>query len=715
MAREMKRICSLILTSAVLLANVQANDFSNSQVEFENDLIPVFTKLGCNAGACHGAAIGRGGFKLSLYGGDPAADYVSIVKHLEGRRVNQQRPERSLLLLKPTEELAHEGGYLIEDGDESGKLLLQWIQQGAKLDSNKSLTQVVVSPQSATINDLDKKVDISVVASYSDGSTRDVTRWTVFTPEDTSAVEISATAQAQVRRKGRHIVVARFLTEVVPLEFIAPINASVAHKESSSDNFIDVEIDKRLQALGLPKSGPAGDQQFLRRVSLDLTGRLPSPKLYADAAAGLDRKAIVDRLVESEEFDHYWTWQFAKLFRMHGGPNGVQLDGLGAYHGWLSKQIADDVGYDEMARQMIHASGPKNAEGPANFYGTVKGAREQAELFSELFMGSRMRCANCHNHPLDRWTQNDYHGLAAIFARVDMGAVVSVKPAGAVIHPKTLENARLRIPGEYTLEEEVLDGRQQLTNWLTHEDNPYFAKAIVNRLWKYMMGRGLVEPVDDFRDTNPATHPQLLDELAEDFIAHDYQLKRTLKLIVSSDAYTRSSNAIPSNKDDDRFYSHAVREPLEPEVLADAIADVLGLTEKYGQFPMGTRAIELMNPKTPSRTLDVLGRCGRETTCESTAAPAGGLPQKLHLFNGPILNARINAPGSRLARELEIGTPGIEIVSKFYLTALGREPSATERTFWLDKLRTIPPKEHPQLLEDFVWSLLTCEEFAHKN
>lgn len=685
-----------------------------SRVEFENDLIPLFTKLGCNAGACHGAAIGRGGFKLSLYGGDPKADYSAIVHQLEGRRVNQSNPDQSLLLLKPTEELAHGGGYLIEDGDESGELLLNWIQQGALPTSTRTLKNVEVRPQSIVIPDLESEIELSATAYYSDGTSRDVTRWTVFTAEDDSAISIRDGKSASALRKGRHIIVARFLTEVIPIEILVPINPSYDAKSETHAGFIDREVDARLGTLGLPKSAPSDDLAFLRRISLDLTGRLPTEEQVRAVANGLDRKELIDRLLDSEEFNQYWTWQIAKLFRMRG-PNGQSTDGLNAYHGWLASQISGNVSYAEMARQMIHAAGNKSDNGPANFYGTAGGPREQAELFSELFMGSRMRCANCHNHPLDRWTQDDYHGLAAIFARVDMGDVVKPKPSGAVIHPKTLENASLRIPGDYTLDESTQDGRQNLTNWLTDADNPYFAKAIVNRLWKSMMGRGLVEPVDDFRDTNPATHPQLLNLLAQDFVSNGYQLKQTLRLIAMSNAYARSADATAANKDDDKFYSHALREAIEPEVLADAIADVLGVSEKYGPNANGTRAIELANPKTPSRTLDVLGRCDRESSCESEGAVAGGLPQKLHLFNGPLLNARINAPGSRLRKMLDAGTPSAEIVTTFYSIALGRKPSIDEGMFWSRSLESVPSADHPTLLEDFVWSLLTCEEFAHKN
>ncbi len=359
------------------------------------------------------------------------------------------------------------------------------------------------------------------------------------------------------------------------------------------------------------------------------------------------------------------------------------------------------------------ATGDTHESGPANFYRTDSGQREQAEFVSELFMGSRLRCANCHNHPLDRWTQDDYHGLAAIFARVERGRVVSAKPSGQTIHPRTLEPAIQRIPGERFLADDATDGRKQLADWLADSSNPYFAKAIVNRLWRHMMGRGLVEPVDDFRDTNPATHPALLDKLAEDFAANDYSLRHTLRLIASSATYARSANATAENKDDDRFYSHAARRPLEPEVLADAISDALGVAGKYGNEPDGTRAVMLVNPKTPSPALDILGRCGRAESCESSAGAIGGLPQKLHMFNGALLNARIAVDGSRLKQLHSSGKQPMEIVNSLYLTALNRHPSEREQEHWKGKLATLKTTDDQRaFLEDFVWALMTCNEFV---
>ncbi len=694
---------------------------SNERINFENDLIPIFTKFGCNAGACHGSAAGRGEFKLSLFGGNPKADYEAIVRQIAGRRINLIHPEKSLVILKPTAQTRHGGGQVLKENDVPVQLLHDWIRQGARYEKKRHLKNVHITPKKQIVSNLKQTMQLKASAHFSDGTTEDVTRWTVFTPEDTSAIEINpASAIAKLNRRGRHIIIARYLTEVIPIEFIAPLNettnisSNTNNTVEKTDVTIDTEIHKLLATLRLPVSANADDATFLRRVTLDLTGRLPTPENVEAFLAKTNlkkRETLVDTLLTSEEFNVYWSLQLAKLFRVRSLDRNTQ--GVYAYHQWLSKQIRDGVGYDKIARSVILATGDSHQVGAANFYRTVEGPREQAELMSELFMGARLRCANCHNHPLDRWTQDDYHGLAAIFAKVENEQIVRLKPTGKVIHPVTREEAKLRIPGARFLSADVVDGRRELTDWLTNAQNPYFAKAIVNRLWKAMMGRGLVEPVDDFRSTNPATHPDLLTALADDFITNGYDLRHTLRQIAQSNAYARSANALPQNRIDDRFYSHALQKPLTPEVLADAISDVLGVPDTYGNQPAGTRAVALIDPNTRSDALDILGRCSRETSCETSVGTADGLQRKLHLFNGNLINARIGVPNSRLDKSISSGTLPMEIVRDFYLAALSRHPTDKEQTFWKQHIEVnASANTQRAILEDMVWSLLTCNEFV---
>ncbi|MGI9466047.1 MAG: DUF1549 domain-containing protein [Rubripirellula sp.] len=697
---------------------------SDAVIDFDHDVIPVLTKAGCNTGACHGAAIGRGGLKLSLYGSDPVADYRAIALELKGRRVNLLEPEQSLVLMKPTEAMEHGGGFRIDPESKAAARLTQWIRAGAKYDDLKLRPQFLrleVLPSSVVIRDPNERLNLKSVAHFSDGSVRDVTRETVFTPEDPAAVEVDfQTAQVRVLRNGRHVVIARYLSQVKPVEIMLPFRGASLNGDADDQRqfldqkqFIDRAINELLATLGIPLSGDAGDDVFLRRVTLDLTGRLPDAETMQVFLADDESKRrvnLIDRLLESDEFTEYWTLQLAKLLRIHVQP-GNEI-GAQRYHQWLRRQIAENVGYDVIAKKLLTAQGDTSQVGQANFYRTVGGPREQAEFTSELFMGTRLRCANCHDHPLDRWTQDDYHGLAAVFAKIRSGQTVEVSDNGQVIHPKTGKNAIPRIPGAKFVDESD-EPLNAFADWLVADQNPYFARAIVNRLWKVMMGRGLVEPADDLRATNPATHPKLLKKLADDFAEHGFDLRHTVRLIAESQAYARSSHAIRGNESDVRYYSHRIDQSLEPEVLADAISDVLGISESYGDKPLGTRAVNLANPKIASQTLDALGRCARESSCEVPVASAGtgGLTLKLHLFNGPVLNRRIAASHGRLSRLIVAGKTNESIVEEFYRVALSRPVTKSEKEFWSRQLKE-RNGERRKLLEDFVWSLLTCKEFV---
>lgn len=710
----MKQIVTLLIALACGVVQSPASD----RVDFVNDVMPVLTKVGCNTGACHGSAAGRGNFKLSLYGGNPQADYEAIVREISGRRINLQKPEESLIILKPTFAIDHGGKFLLDDDDDGTQLLLRWIQEGAEKVTHRELERVEFTPRTYFIEKTDVDVQLRAEAFYADGSSQDVTPWTVFSAEDSSAVRIDKdSAVATPLRGGRHIITARYLDSVAPIEIVIPLSDKpVDLAGQPRRNFIDDEVLSRLATLRLPVSPQADDSTFIRRVSLDLTGRLPEADKVMAYLANQDQNKngeLIDELVQTDAFNEYWSYKLAKWLRMGKDPNDE--NGIATYRLWLSNQIEKGVGYNEIARTLILATGDTHNIGPANFYRTVDGPREQAEFVSELFMGSRLRCANCHNHPLDKWTQDDYHGLASIFSKIENAQIVRVRASGDVIHPRTREPAVARIPGEYYLKDKTQDGREDLAEWLTAEDNPYFAKAIVNRLWSSLMGRGLVEPVDDMRDTNPATHPKLLNRLAEDFAASGYRLRPMLKRIATSATYARSSNTVPGNAEDDRYYSHALRRPLEAEVLADGISYVLNVPAQYGGKAPGQRAVTLVDLYTPSLTLDILGRCGREESCESETSISGGLTRNLHLLNGELINARISREEGRLARFFDADTAPMDIIDELYLVALSRKPVGATRRFWREQLANVESVEQQQgLLEDFLWSLLASSKFNSK-
>jgi hypothetical protein len=682
-------------------------------IDFDTEIIPVLTKAGCNAGACHGAAAGRGGLHLSLWGADAAADYEALVHAFEGRRVNTLRPAASLMIAKPTGYLDHGGGQVLDEDSPGAQRLLDWIRSGAPPGGSRKLERLEISPLSHVSPSLSAEVQLRAVATFDDGRREDVTQWTVFTPSDPSAVQVDAErGVARILRRGQQVLIARFLERVVALQWMVPLSDQpVDHSRLPRRNFIDEQILATLATLNLSVSPPADDAAFLRRVSLDLTGRLPAPQTvdaFLRDPSENKREALVDSLLADEALVDYWTLFLARLLRVHSLPN--EQEGMQAYVQWLREQVAEQTPLDKLARDLLTATGDSHAVGPANFGRMVPDARAQAELVGQFFLGMRMGCANCHNHPLDRWTQDDYHGLAAVFARLDRGRHVRLLARGAVTNLRTNEPAVPRIPGERYLPEGG-DPRQAVADWLTSGDNLYFARAMVNRLWRAMFGRGLVEPADDLRQTNPPTHPELLDRLAQDFVQSGFSLRHTLRQIATSSTYARSDRTLSGNATDDRFYSHALPRPLAPEVLVDAIADVTGVAETFAGQPHGTRAVQIVDPLAPAPALDILGRCTRITGCEESGADGGGLPAQLHLVNGELINRKLADSSGRLQQRIGEGQANEQIVDEFYVRAFSRHASAAELARWGERLATDDPHERQRRLEDFVWSLLTSRQF----
>lgn len=693
-------------------------------LDFDTDILPILSKAGCNAASCHGAAVGRGGLKLSLFGGNPAADYSAIVHELESRRVNWLRPAESLLLLKPTGQVDHEGGLRFDYDSSAAGAITDWIGQGAKRLSRK-IVELELTPSTVVATEIPATFSVAVKAKFADGEVRDVTDVTVFQVSDAEAIVERPGGSFRVLRRGRHHLIVRYLGHVKSLPVTVPfdnglhdevhavLNGENRHRSDRRPpgNWIDNHIDASLADLRLPPSGQADDATLLRRLTLDLIGRLPPPELVTSYTADSDPakySRLVDRLLESPEFSEYWTYKLAKWLRI--GGNNRDTAALNTYYQWLRNSIERRRSLAELAAELVLGEGDTHQVGPANFYRSASDARQQAELFSEVFLGIRLRCANCHNHPLDRWTQDDYHGLAAIFARVERGRIVREVDFGDVVHPRTSQAAVMRIPGKRYLNDDE-QGRRALAAWVSDEQNDQLARAFVNRLWKSMMGRGFVEPPDDLRATNPATHPELFTRLSRDFADGGFELRHTLRQIAMSAAYRRSSRGSEWNRHDRLFYSHALTRPLEPEVLADAICDVTGIPESFANYPSGTRAVTLVDPQVPSIALDVLGRCPRRDSCEGTdPSTRTGLSAMLHLTNGPLVNRRLSDRAGHLSRMIGAGERPEAMIREFYVRALSRLPSEDERQFWHQQLDDT--REPRQTLEDFVWALLMSQEFG---
>lgn len=716
------RLIALVL---LVFSAPQQRGHAQAAIDFATDVVPVLTRYGCNSGACHGASAGRGGFHLSLLGGDAETDYATIVRQFEGRRVNLAHADRSLLLAKPTGDLDHGGDVLFEPESAPAKLLERWIASGAKRGTGLKLISIAITPDRFVTEMQSPTVQLQSNAHFQAQDRtliRDVSQWTVFMPTDPSAVTINEEHVATIHRRGMHVVLARFLDHVQPLSLAIPFfdQASEIPLQNepatvNGDRIIDYEVNRLLGQLRLPVSPAADEATWFRRVTLDLTGRLPTPdetdEFINDRA--IDKRATtIDRLLHSEGFIDYWTLRFARLFHLHSLPN--ETAGTVAFADWIRQCVKEDVGFDEMSEQLLTASGDSHQVGPANFARMVPDARAHAELTGRVFLGIRIGCANCHNHPLDRWTQDDYHGLAAIFAPLNRGRHVLMSPRGEVTNLRTGQPAIPRIPGNRDLDSSTHDHRNELAAWLTSEGKRAFAKAMVNRLWHSMFGRGLVDPTDDIRDTNPATHPELLDSLAQDFIAHGYSLRHTLRRIATSQAYGRGA-ALAENAIDDKFYSNRSARPFMPEVLADAIADVTGVANRFmGHEPM-VRAVLIVDPLVPSTALDILGRCNRPVACDESQPQSPGLAADLHKINGDLINAKLAATSGRLHKLIASGATDRQIVDQFYRLAFGRQASETDIRQWCQRLESDDATARRQKLEDFVWAILNSRAFAYNH
>jgi hypothetical protein len=708
-------------------------------IDFDTDIEPLLTRYGCNAGSCHGAAAGRGGFSLSLYGSVPERDFEAIVQQLEGRRVNLAHPEESLLFLKATESVSHQGGPRFDIDSPAARLLLDWIRQGAMRDTDRQLRQLDVAPAKISMRRIGERSRLSVSATFSDSTAHDVTAWSVLTADDPSAVKVSPDGDVTVSRPGRHLVTVRYLDRLIPVEVLLPFRFSDESVQqnsttpgaSSAVNIVDREIDQRLRELHLPKSGAASRETFLRRASLRLTGRLPAPDAIAKFVASTDRSddserlrtfdahsqrpapanaRLIDDLLDSEAFDEFWTYQFIKLLKVKASPQR-ETSARTAYE-WLRAQIAADNPLDQVAREMVTATGATTENGATAFYLAAGDARKQAEFVSELFLGVRLRCANCHDHPLDQWTQDDYHGLAAIFAPIRRGASITVGTSGDVIHPRTGGPAIPKLPAGRFLNADE-DRLSTFARWLTSRDNAWFDRAIVNRVWKLLMGRGLVEPVDDLRASNAATHPRLLGELAREFARGGRRIRPLIRTVCCSESFARSSVPVRADVHENSFYSHAVAVELQPEVFLDAIADVTGIRTMFPEsIRAGDRVINLVARDVKSATLDVLGRCSADAEC-ATGNSAAPLPRALLLINGSVLNDRLSASSGTLTALLTQEASNRELVSHFYRRALTRDPTTAELDFWAGQLDQADNEQQRRAMaEDFLWGLLTCREFV---
>jgi len=709
--------------------SVSVKDFEKAGgVSFRREVIAALSVGGCNAGACHGSPSGKNGFRLSMRGQDPAFDFQQLTRDLGGRRVDRHDPEAALLLLKATGRAPHDGGVRFGPASLAAEVMRGWMREGADDD-----------PGSATLRSLDllpgdrtlasKTQQLVAWATFADGTARDVTPLTVFTSSDPAVAEVDAFGRVEFRRTGEVALVGRYLglLRVAQLIYVEP-RPGFVWKAPPENNRIDRLAFAKLRTLQLPPSDLCTDDEFLRRATLDLCGRLPTAQevrdFLADAAA-TKREAAIDRLLQEPDHVDFWALKWLDVLKATKRALGQQ--GLVAYRDWLHGHLAKNTPFDRVVRELLTGSGDTFRNGPANYYRVARTADEAAEVTAQLFLGVRIQCAKCHSHPYERWTQDDYYSQAAFFARVDrksgkgkkedLPEEIVTETKGEATNPRSGAITPPRfLAGNLAAPKEGEDRRQGYAAWLTSPDNPFFARAVVNRVWFHLLGRGLVEPVDDFRESNPAAHPALLDDLAKEF-ARDFDLRKTIRTVMRSRVYQLSSRGNDSNRDDTRYFARNVPRMLTAEQLFEAVCDVTGVPEKLPKETKGTRIacvadLESVSPAAKA-FLKAFNQPGRDLACECERSSEASLSQALQVLNGPAVQERLTSAGNRLGTLLGRKLSDDEILDELYLSAFARLPREVERAAARDYLAAAADRR--RAWEDVFWAALTSREFMLRH
>ena len=692
-------------------------------VAFGADVLPVLTKLGCNGGNCHGAMNGQNGFKLSLFGYRPADDYRMIVEADGGRRIDLRRPENSLLLRKPTFATAHGGGQVMAPDSEEYRALLTWIRDGARLEPavEKRLVRLQVDPSRLVLHGEGSGAQLLVTALFSDGTQADFTGSAHFESHDGSVAEVDSQGRVTSRSRGETTVLVRGLG-AVSVARIGVVTTRHPVPDTESDHVVDRHVLARLKDLHVPPSPLADDATFLRRAFLDVIGVVPTASEAREFLSSRDpdkRAKLVDALLERPEYADFWALYWGD--HLNNTKQLLYNKGPYTFTRWLYERFRENTPYDQFVRALLTSSGNMYDSPATSYYPLMKKPLDLAAQTSQLFLGVSLECARCHDHPLEKWTQDDYNGMAAFFSQVRYKGGAGPRNNERVLyvdfdrqfeHP---ESGRVHAPkplgGPPLSMDAWTDRREALADWMTAPDNPYFAKAIVNRIWKQFLGRGIVEPVDDFRDTNPPFNPGLLDALALELVDSGFDLQHLIRVIASSRTYQLSSLPNEANRDDASGHSRYYARRLTAEQLLDSISQVTGVPEEFPSLYPGTRASQLPEPEVPSYFLDVFDRPSRQVV--SDRARTNSLNQALHLIGGETVEGKIGHPDGTLSRLLEAGLGDTEIVEELYLGALARYPDDGELEA---SGRAVAEAGSRQAgLEDVFWALLNSKEFLYQH
>ena len=701
-------------------------------VSFQLDVMPVLTASGCNTGSCHGSARGQDGFHLSLYGFDPKGDHFRLTSEMAGRRVNLALPEESLLITKAIGSVPHTGGKLMKQGSPFHETLLRWIRDGAKYDEGEipQPTGIEIRPAEVVLTGKEIRIPFTVRAMYSDGTDRDVSTLTAYSSSNDNSVKIDkATGMATSAERGEAFLLGRFHTFTEGSQaIVVPADLKYERPDVKPFNYIDTLVAEKLNKLRIVPSGLASDEAFLRRAYLDVVGLPPTPeereKFLADTRPD-KRDRLIDGLLDRKEFTEMWVMKWAELMQIRtirNGQNTVSYKAALNYYDWLRERIDSNMPFNQLVAELLSAKGGTFSSPATNFFQMEDDVLKLTENVAQVFMGTRIQCAQCHNHPFDRWTMDDYYGFAAFFAQVkrkpaeDPRERIVFDGGGEIKHLVTKQDMPPKFLGGPR--PEIAKGttrRESVASWLASPENPWFARNIVNIVWDHYMGVGIVDPVDDMRVSNPPSNPELLDALAEKFVSYNYDFRKLVRDICTSRTYQLSTETNATNAEDTRNFSKAMIRRVRAEVLLDSISQVTNTTEKYKGLPKGARAVQIADGNTSNHFLTTFGRATRATVCSCEVKMEPNLSQALHLINGETVHQRI-LQGKIVPDMLAEKKPHAEIIEALYLRTLTRSPTAQEAEKLLAAVAAgADPNGQREILEDIFWALLNSKEFIFNH
>ncbi len=692
-------------------------------ISFHLDVMPIFMRSGCNTGSCHGAARGKDGFRLSLFGYDPDGDYFRLTREIGVRRINLALPENSLLIEKSIGSVPHTGGKRFGADSEYYQSMLRWLQAGAPSEAGPVpvVESVDLYPPSVVLEGADATQQFIARAHYSDGTDRDVTNLTVFMTNNDNSAPINDSGNVTATARGEAFIMARFNTHTVGSQVLVLPKDLQYSPPAVQGNYIDELVGDKLNKLRILPSGLCSDEEFLRRVTIDIAGMLPTEEEYQAFMADADpakRAKLIDRLLERKEFSEIWAMKWAELL-MVKSSNQVSYKSMFLYHSWLTDKIANNVPLDQMVQELLSASGGTFSNPATNFYQIETDTLKTSENVAQVFMGIRTQCAQCHNHPFDRWTMDDYYSFAAFFSQIGRKGgedyretIVFNRGGGEVNHPV---GNRVMAPKFLGGEKPDLAGKDRrgvMAEWLTSPENPYFATSVANRVWAHFFGLGIVEQVDDIRVSNPPSNPELFDTLGSKLVEYEYDFKRLVRDICNSQAYQRSSQRNESNATDDRNFAHSNVRRLPAEMLLDCICQVTNSQEKFRGLPLGARAVQIADGQTSSYFLTTFGRAKRETVCSCEATTDPTLSQALHMLNGSTIQGKIGQ-GGLVAKWLAAGQSPEQVIESIYVRCLTRRPTPEETQQLMAVVAQAP--NPPAGLEDVFWAVMNSREFLFNH